>query len=251
MRPADGAETVVAWKMAMENTSTPTALILSRQNIADLPARGASRYAEAGAATRGAYVVADAGGTPDVVLVANGSEVSTLVEAAQALSAEDKLKVRIVSVISDALFAAQPESYRESVLPFGVPTFGLTAGLPVALAGVVGPLGTVVGLTRFGASAPYKVLDEKFGYTKAAVVPKVRAYLKEYPARLARIAALAREVGQSGLEGGLGAGPRGPLADGLWLAAWAGRRSLSAPYEAARSARASAGASSTARDGAP
>ena len=77
------------------------------------------------------------------------------------------------------------------MLPFGVPTFGLTAGLPAALAGVVGPLGTVVGLTRFGASAPYKVLDEKFGYTKASVVAKVRAYLKEYPARLARIAALA------------------------------------------------------------
>ena len=192
LRPADGVETVVAWKMALENASVPTALILSRQNIADLPARGASRYADAQAAARGAYVVSDAGGTPDVVLVANGSEVSTLVEAQQVLAAEDALKVRIVSVPSEMLFRAQPEDYRESVLPFGVPTFGLTAGLPSALAGVVGPLGTVVGLTRFGASAPYKVLDQKFGYTKDSVVPKVRAYLKEYPARLARIAALVK-----------------------------------------------------------
>ncbi len=190
LRPADGAETVVAWNMALENQSTPTALIFSRQNIADVPARGASRYADARAAVRGAYIAADAGGRPDVVLVANGSEVSTLVEAAQVLSAEDKLKVRIVSVISEALFAAQPQDYRDSVLPFGVPTFGLTAGLPAALTGVVGPLGTVVGLTRFGASAPYKVLDEKFGFTKASVVAKVRAYLKEYPAELDRFAAL-------------------------------------------------------------
>jgi len=190
LRPADGAETVVAWRMALENRSAPTALLFSRQNVADVPARGASRYADACAAARGAYIVSDAGGTPDVVLVANGSEVSTLVEALQALTAEDGLKVRIVSVISEALFAAQPQGYRESVLPFGRPTFGLTAGLPSALQGVVGPLGTVAGLTRFGASAPYKVLDEKFGYTKAAVVSKIRAYLEEYPALLARLAAL-------------------------------------------------------------
>jgi transketolase len=190
LRPADGAETVVAWQMALENQARPTALIFSRQNIADVPARGTSRYAEARAATRGAYVAVDGGGKPDVVLVANGSEVSTLVEASQVLASEDKLNVRIVSVISDALFAAQPQDYRESVLPFGVPAFGLTAGLPAALAGVVGPMGTVVGLTRFGASAPYKVLDEKFGYTKASVVPKVRAYLKEYRALLARLAAV-------------------------------------------------------------
>ena len=95
-----------------------------------------------------------------------------------------------MSVISEALFAAQPQDYRDAVLPFGVPTFGLTAGLPAALTGVVGPLGTVVGLTRFGASAPYKVLDEKFGYTKASVVAKVRVYLKEFPAQLARFAAV-------------------------------------------------------------
>jgi transketolase len=194
LRPADSAETAVAWKMALENRSTPTALIFSRQNVADVPARGASRYADACQAERGAYVAADGGAKPDVVLVANGSEVSTLVEARQALSAEDELNVRIVSVISEALFAAQPQDYRDSVLPFGAPTFGLTAGLPAALAGVVGPLGTVVGMTRFGASAPYKVLDEKFGYTKASVVAKVRAYLKEYPALLARFAALQTEL---------------------------------------------------------
>lgn len=190
LRPADGAETVVSWKMALENQSRPTALLFSRQNIADLAARGASRYADACAAARGAYVVADADGRPDIVLVANGSEVSTLAEAIPVLAAEDKLKVRLVSVISDALFAAQSEEYRESVLPFGVPTFGLTAGLPAALAGVVGPLGKVVGMTRFGASAPYKVLDEKFGYTKASVVANVRAYLKDYSALLAKVAAV-------------------------------------------------------------
>ena len=187
LRPADSAETVVAWKMALENRHAPTALILSRQNVADVPAIGTSRLADAAAAARGAYIVADADGTPDVVLVANGSEVSTLVEARQVLVAEDKLRVRIVSVISGGLFSEQPQDYRDAVLPFGVPTFGLTAGLPDALASVVGPLGTVVGLTRFGASAPYKVLDEKFGYTKAAVVTKVRAYLQEFPALLARI----------------------------------------------------------------
>ncbi len=190
LRPADSAETVVAWKMALENQSTPTALIFSRQNIADVPARGASRYADACGATRGAYIAVDGGGRPDLVLVANGSEVSTLVEARQVLASEDQLNVRIVSVISDALFAAQPQAYRESVLPFGVPTFGLTAGLPAALAGVVGPLGTVAGLSRFGASAPYKVLDEKFGYTRASVVARVRAYLKGYPALVARFKAL-------------------------------------------------------------
>jgi transketolase len=190
LRPTDGVETVVAWKMALENTTTPTALILSRQNITDAPKRGASRYADACAADRGAYVVVDSDGKPDVVLVANGSEVATLVEALGPLSTEDGLKVRIVAAPSDALFARQSKEYQESVLPFGVPTFGLTAGLPSSLAAVVGPLGTVVGMTRFGASAPYKVLDEKFGYTKATVVAKVRAYLKDYPSQLAKFAAL-------------------------------------------------------------
>jgi transketolase len=190
LRPADSAETVVAWKMAIENQSTPTGLIFSRQAVADLPARGRSRFADAGAAERGAYVVSGADEVPDIVLVANGSEVSTLAEASQVLSAEDGLKVRLVSVISDARFADQPADYRDSVLPFGVPIFGLTAGLPAALTDVVGPLGKVVGLTRFGASAPYKVLDEKFGYTKGSVVTEVRAYLREYPARVARYTAL-------------------------------------------------------------
>ncbi|MGE5361693.1 MAG: transketolase family protein [Bacteroidales bacterium] len=190
LRPADGAETVVAWKMALENRETPTALIFSRQNVADLPGRAGSRFADAEAAVRGAYIVSGTADTPDVILVANGSEVSTLAEAAQALTAEDGLKVRLVSVISEGLFAEQPDEYRASVLPFGVPTFGLTAGLPAALTGVAGPLGKVVGLTRFGASAPYKVLDEKFGFTRSSVVAEVRAYLEEYGAMAAKFAAL-------------------------------------------------------------
>ncbi len=176
LRPADAAETSVAWKMAMENFDTPTALVLSRQNLPDLPAASGNRYAEAEAGMkRGGYVVVEAE-NPDVVLVANGSEVSLLVEVAGRLAAEGK-KARVVSVPSIGVFDLQPEEYRESVIPADVKVFGLTAGLPSTLRGVVGRNGKVFGLDHFGASAPYKVLDEKFGFTNDAVTARVKEYL--------------------------------------------------------------------------
>lgn len=181
LRPADAVETTVAWKLAVENTKTPTALILSRQNINDLPVKqGSTRYTDALEAAKGAYIVKDAAGTPDVILVANGSEVATLVAGAEKLTSEKGLKVRIVSAISEGLFRNQPVSYQKSVLPDNVPTFGMTAGLPVTLKGLVGPFGKVFGMESFGFSAPYKVLDEKLGYTADNVVKQVTAYLAEY-----------------------------------------------------------------------
>lgn len=174
LRPADVHETTVAWKMAMENTSTPTGLILSRQNIKDLPA-ATSRQEEASQAVKGAYIV-ESDSTPDVVLVASGSEVSTLVEGAALLRAEG-IKVRIVSVPSEGLFRSQPKAYQESVIPAGSKVFGLTAGLPVNLEGLVGANGKVWGLESFGFSAPYTVLDEKLGFTGDNVYKQVKELL--------------------------------------------------------------------------
>jgi len=180
LRPADACETSVAWKMAMENKHTPTALILSRQNIKDLPAKAASaRYQDALQAEKGAYVVLDCEGQPDVVLVASGSEVSTLVDGAALLSANSSLKVKVVSAISEGLFRQQPVEYQLQVIPDHVPVFGLTAGLPITLAGLVGAHGKVWGLDHFGYSAPAKVLDEKFGFTPENVYKQVVAFLEE------------------------------------------------------------------------
>ena len=180
LRPADSAETTVAWKMAMENTKTPTALILSRQNIADLPSESgegyAARYNDALQMSRGGYVVrhcADA----DVVLVGNGSEVATLVAAADLLAPEG-IKAQIVSVPSIGVFLNQDAEYRHSVIPEGKRAFGLTAGLPSTLLRRV-PDGKIFGLDHFGASAPYKVLEEKFGFTAANVANEIREYLKK------------------------------------------------------------------------
>ncbi|OJX91957.1 MAG: transketolase [Paludibacter sp. 47-17] len=174
LRPADVEETTVAWKMALENTHTPTALILSRQNINDLPA-ATSRKEEAVQAGKGAYVV-ECDGNPDVILLASGSEVSTLNEGAALLRA-DGIKVRLVSVPSEGLFRSQPAEYQESVLPQGAKLFGLTAGLPVNLEGLVGCRGKVFGLESFGFSAPYKVLDEKLGFTGKNVYEQVKSIL--------------------------------------------------------------------------
>jgi transketolase len=181
LRPADSAETAVAWKMALENSETPTALILSRQNIKDVPARaGSTRYRDALQAARGAYIAQDCAGTPDVLLVASGSEVSTLVAGAELLASKKGIKARIISVISEGLFRQQPADYQQSVLPAGLPVFGLTAGLPVTLAGLVGAKGKIWGLDRFGYSAPAKVLDEKLGFTPANVYEQVTQYLAAY-----------------------------------------------------------------------
>ena len=174
LRPADVVETTVAWKLAMENVYTPTALILSRQNITDLPAKE-NRYQEALQAEKGAYIVNE-DANADVILLASGSEVSTLVEGAALLRAEG-IKVRIVSVPSEGLFRSQSKEYQESILPAGSKIFGLTAGLPVNLEGLVGPNGKVWGLESFGFSAPYKVLDEKLGFTAKNVYNQVKELL--------------------------------------------------------------------------
>lgn len=180
LRPADAIETSVAWKMAMDNTEAPTALLLSRQNIADIPAKaGSTRYKDALESAKGAYVVMEES-NPDIILVANGSEVSTLFEGAAKLKAEKRLKVRIVSAISEGLFRLQDKKYQEGLLPNGAPILGLTAGLPVTLEGLVGSKGKVIGLEHFGYSAPYKVLDEKFGYTAENVFNQVISYLGDY-----------------------------------------------------------------------
>ncbi|MBU2939760.1 transketolase [Lacinutrix sp. C3R15] len=177
LRPADSAETSVAWKMALENKSRPTGLILSRQGIKDVEPQGDSRYNEALAAEKGGYLVKEVE-NPDVVLIANGSEVSTLFAAAEILEKENNLKVNIASVISEGVFRLQSKEYQNSVIPKNKPLFGLTAGLPVNLQGLVGDNGSVFGLDHFGYSAPAKVLDEKFGFTGEKVSKQVLEYLQ-------------------------------------------------------------------------
>ena len=169
LRPADSDETTVCWRMAMENIDSPTGLILSRQNLEQLPEGTDYPQAE-----KGAYIVAGSDENPDVILVASGSEVSTLVAGAKLLR-EDGLKVRIVSCPSEGVFRSQPKEYQEELLPNGAKIFGLTAGLPVNLQGLVGCNGKVFGLESFGFSAPYKVLDEKLGFTAQNVYNQVKA----------------------------------------------------------------------------
>ena len=175
LRPADSAETLVSWKLAMENKDTPTALILSRQDVPDLPSFSGCRYQDALQAEKGAYVLLK-DENPDVVLVANGSEVSTLVGATDLL--HDKgVRVQIVSAPSIGLFLNQPQSYRDAVIPADKPVFGLTAGLPSTLLQLVGNKGKVYGLDRFGYSAPYKVLDEKLGFTPDNIAREILAFI--------------------------------------------------------------------------
>ena len=154
--------------------SNSTALILSRQNVKDLSHNG-DRYAEASQAEKGAYIV-NSDENADVVMVASGSEVATLEEGAALLRAEG-IKVRIVSVPSEGLFRSQDKAYQESIIPAGSKVFGLTAGLPVTLEGLVGSNGKVWGLESYGFSAPYTVLDEKLGFTGANVYKQVKELL--------------------------------------------------------------------------
>lgn len=179
LRPADSAETTVAWKMAMENTSTPTALILTRQDVTDIPAEEGegyeARYKAALQAERGGYIV-KTDKDADVILVANGSEVSALVAAGKIIEKEN-IKYQIVSVPSIGLFLNQDAAYRNEVIPNGKPAFGLTAGLPSTLARLI-PNGHVKGLDHFGESAPFKVLDEKFGFTPEIVAKEILDYVK-------------------------------------------------------------------------
>ena len=175
LRPGDSIETSVCWKMAMENTETPSALILSRQNIKDIPAASGNRYEEALGAEKGGYTVIDVA-TPDVVLVGNGSEASLLCEVAEELLKKE-VYCKVVSVPSIGRFEEQPATYREEVIPADARVFGLTAGLPSTLRGLVGRNGKVFGLNHFGASAPYKVLDEKFGFTVENITNEVLKFI--------------------------------------------------------------------------
>ena len=171
LRPADVEEATEAWRLAMENTTTPTGLIFSRQNINNLPE--GNDYSQT---CKGAYIVAGSDENPDVILLASGSEVSTLVAGAELLR-KDGVRVRIVSVPSEGLFRSQSPDYQEQILPHGAKIFGLTAGLPVILEGLVGANGKIWGLPSFGFSAPYKVLDEKLGFTAENVYRQVKAML--------------------------------------------------------------------------
>ena len=177
LRPADSAEATIAWEMAMNNTTTPTALIFTRQDVVDLPSATGNRYNDALGMHRGGYIVINAE-QPDVTLVANGSEVSLLCEVSQLL-AEKGIQARVVSVPSLGLFEDQDQEYRNSVIPAGVPVFGLTAGLPSTLYPVVGTTARIYGLDHFGASAPFKVLDEKFGFTASNILNEVLAYINK------------------------------------------------------------------------
>ena len=174
-RPADVEETTACWKLAMENIDTPSALIFSRQTIENLPE--GNDYSQV---SKGAYIVAGSDEDPDVILVASGSEVSTLEAGTEALR-KDGIKVRVVSAPSEGLFRTQSPEYQESVLPYNVRKFGMTAGLPVTLEGLVGigPNSKIFGMPSFGFSAPYKVLDEKLGYTGENVYKQVKAFLEK------------------------------------------------------------------------
>lgn len=176
LRPADSVESVICWKLALENRKTPTGLIFSRQGINDLPA--ANRFVEALNTEKGAYTIQNCVGKPDIILVANGSEVSTLFAGAALLKSRKALNVRIVSAPSEGLFRSQTKKYQKELLPGNVPIFGLTAGLAVNLQGLVGSRGSVWGLEHFGYSAPYKVLDEKFGFTAENVFIQALKLLK-------------------------------------------------------------------------
>lgn len=181
LRPADAQETTVCWQMAMENTSTPTGLILSRQNIKDIPARNNStRYADAQQARKGAYVVNELSGTPDIILVASGSEVRTIWDGALILEKEHGIKTQVVSAPSEGLFRQQTREYQSEVIPYDKPVLGFTAGLSVTLRGLVGPFGKVWGLDHFGYSAPFETLDEKFGFTPANVVKQALECINEF-----------------------------------------------------------------------
>ncbi|MFI3278652.1 MAG: transketolase [Rikenellaceae bacterium] len=174
LRPGDGEETIMSWKHALEE-KRPVALILSRQNIKNLPTLGSSRRQEATQVSKGGYMVVDSA-TPQAVLLASGSEVATLVEGAELL-AEEGISVRVLSIPSEGLFRDQPRSYQNTLLPEGLPRYGMTSGLPVTLAGLVGENGKIHGLGHFGYSAPYTVLDKEFGYNGECVKQEVMEML--------------------------------------------------------------------------
>lgn len=173
LRPGDASESTVAWQMAFENVDTPTGLIFTRQNVPALPGNS---YVSSLDAKRGAYIVNEDEHF-EIILLASGSEVSTLAGAADILR-EKKYKVRVVSVPSEGLFRSQDAAYQKEILPAGVKKFGLTAGLSVNLEGLVGMDGIVHGVNHFGYSAPASVLDEKFGFTPEIAAANIEAFIK-------------------------------------------------------------------------
>jgi len=175
IRPADANETAAAWRMALERRDGPTGLALTRQKV---PVLFETNRDAAQTVARGAYVLADSSGIPDVLLIAAGSEVH-LALAARDVLAQQGIAVRVVSMPSWELFDAQPASYREAVLPPQVTArLAVEAGVSQGWERYVGPAGDVIGLERFGASAPYKVLMDKFGFTAQAVVERALRLLK-------------------------------------------------------------------------
>jgi len=176
LRPADAEETIYAWKYAVESPR-PVALILSRQNVKNLPATSGDRRTEAQQLKKCGYIIRDCKGTPAAILIANGSEVATLVEGSERLNKKG-FRVRIVSIPSEGLFRDQSAIYQSSILPRNVKRFGLTSGLPITMQGLIGDNGEIFGLSSFGYSAPYKVLDEKLGFTGENVYKQVMKLVK-------------------------------------------------------------------------
>jgi transketolase len=175
LRPADARETAAAWKVALQRSDGPSALVLTRQDLPVVTPVGDNL-------ARGAYVLSrENADRPDLVLIATGSEVS-LALAARDVLAEDGLAVRVISMPSWELFDAQTEAYRESVLPPGVPRLAIEAGRSLAWGRYLdGSRDSVLGLDRFGGSAPYKVLFEQLGFTAENVVARARKILAMQP----------------------------------------------------------------------
>ncbi|MBI9064351.1 MAG: transketolase [Marinilabiliaceae bacterium] len=180
IRPADATETSVAWEMALKNKKTPTALLLSRQNINDLPSTN-NRFVEAKQAEKGAYIVKDCVSKPEIILLASGSEVSTLVRASELLQKNHGIMTRVLSIPSEGLFRSQPLEYQQQLLPAGSLRIGLTAGLPVTLESLVGENGMVLGLDHFGYSAKAEILDEKFGFDPKNVCQNILSCIESVP----------------------------------------------------------------------
>jgi transketolase len=170
IRPGDANETALAWRVAIETRHRPVALVLTRQNV---PTLDRHQFASVEGLRRGAYILAEAPGSkPDVILIGTGSEVALVVAARQKL-AEQKIQARVVSMPSWELFELQPPEYRESVLPAAIrPRLAVEAALPQGWHRYVGDSGDIIGIERFGASAPGNVVMEKFGFTVEHVVER-------------------------------------------------------------------------------
>jgi transketolase len=174
IRPADASETMEAWRAALKHKGGPVALVLSRQK---LPFIDRTRYASASGVSRGAYVLADSpGGAPDVVLISTGSEVA-LILGAQTQLEKDGIRTRTVSMPSLEIFARQDEAYRDSVLPKGVKRIAIEAAHPMSWYRWVGDDGVIIGIERFGASAPATTIYAHLGITVDRVVEAAKTLL--------------------------------------------------------------------------